>query len=108
MDESSDGTVPEKISELDNIFEGLLIDAKDLIEDLLSGVSMHFVLGACSIVFAVQTLWYTRHYVAMGDWVPLILSGIMMASGAIIIIRGLQLRKKYSRLSEAYNKLSGY
>lgn len=90
----------DEIGELNKIFEELLFDARELVSDMLSGIHLTFVMGAVSIVLGIQTTWYNRHYIAAGDWVPLVLAGVIVASGALIILRGLALRSKYSRLYE--------
>ena len=88
----------DEIIELNQILEDLLVDARELVGDLLSGISMTFVMGVVGVVLGVQTLWYNRHYIISGDYIPLFLAIFIMASGALIIVRGLTLRSKYSKL----------
>ncbi len=88
----------DQIIELNQILEELLVDARELVGDLLSGISMTFVMGVVGVILGVQTLWYNRHYITSGDYIPLLLAIAIMASGALIILRGLTLRSKYSKL----------
>jgi hypothetical protein len=102
---SFNGVLDEKMGQLNNILLDLIQDAFDLTEDLIGGIHLNFTMGAISIVFAIQTLWYNRAYISRGDPVPLILALIMIISGLLIINRGLILRSKYSRLYQARNRL---
>ncbi len=105
-DENQDNKlINEKMDELNRIFLDLIKDANDLTQDLISGIHLNFVMGAISIVFAFQSLWYNRVYIVNGDYVPLILSSIMILSGLIIINRGFILRTKYTRLYQARDRL---
>ena len=104
--EEGDGN-EARVGELNNIFEELLVDAKDLVGDLLSGISLTFVMGAVSVILGIQTTWYNRHYIMGGDYIPLFLAGVIVVSGTLIILRGLNLRRKYSKLYEFQRKMSG-
>ncbi|MFB0558269.1 MAG: hypothetical protein ACETVY_04045 [Candidatus Bathyarchaeia archaeon] len=95
-----------RIIELNKIFEELLVDARELVGDLLSGISLTFVMGAVSIILGIQTTWYNRHYIMGGDYIPLFLAGVIVVSGTLIILRGLILRRKYSKLYEFKRKTS--
>ena len=95
-----------EISELNSIFEELLSDARDLAKDLTSGITQTLVAGALSIVFGVQTAYYNRSYIVQGDFVPVLLAGATIVAGAIIVLRGVLLRKKYARVSRTYRELS--
>ena len=95
----------EKMDELNRIFIDLIKDANDLTQDLINGIHLNFVMGAISIVFAVQSLWYNRGYIINRDYVPLVLSLIMIVSGLMIISRGFILRNKYARLYQARDRL---
>lgn len=96
-----------RVGELNDIFEELLVDARELVGDLLSGISLTFVMGAVSVILGIQTTWYNRHYIMGGDYIPLFLAGVIVVSGTLIILRGLNLRRKYSRLYEFQRKMSG-
>ena len=96
-----------RVGELNDIFEELLVDARELVGDLLSGISLTFVMGAVSVILGIQTTWYNRHYIMAGDYIPLFLAGVIVVSGTLIILRGLNLRRKYSRLYEFQRKMSG-
>lgn len=100
-----DRVLDEKMDEMNRIFLDLIKDAGDLTQDLINGIHMNFVMGAVSIVFAIQSLWYNRVYIISRDYVPLILASIMIVSGLIIIGRGFILRSKYARLYQARNRL---
>ena len=88
----------DEIIELNQILEDLLVDARELVGDLLSGISLTIGMGAVGVILGVQTLWYNRHYIISGDYIPLFLTSVIMASGALIMLRGLALRSKYSKL----------
>jgi hypothetical protein len=93
------------MDQLNRILLDLIQDANTLTEDLINGIHLNFVMGAVSIIFAIQSLWYNRNYIIKGDYVPPILALIMIVSGLLIILRGLMLRNKYARLYQAKNQL---
>lgn len=95
----------EKISELNNIFEDLISDARGLAEDLIGGIKLTFIVGILSIVFGIQTSWANKNYILQGDLIPLLLAAAIVISGTIIIFRGFVLRKKYARLIQTHKKI---
>ena len=90
----------ERISELNNIFEELLGDARDFAKDLTSSISLYFLAGILSILFGLQTGWYNRVYIASGDYIPLLLAVAQTFAGVLLIVRGFGLRSKYERVFE--------
>jgi hypothetical protein len=99
-DENKDEDRRSEIGELNKIVEELLMDARELVGDLLSGIHTTLIMGTVSIILGIQTTWYNRHYITAGDYIPLILAGIIIGSGVIIVFRGLALKSKYSKLYE--------
>jgi hypothetical protein len=99
-DENKDEDRRNEIGELNKIVEELLLDARELVGDLLSGIHTTLIMGTVSIILGIQTTWYNRHYITAGDYIPLILAGIIIGSGVIIVFRGLALKSKYSKLYE--------
>ena len=95
----------ERINELNNIFEELITDGRELAKDLISGITQTFVAGVIAVIFGVQTAYYNRHYIVQGDLIPLLLAAATIFVGLIIVLRGFILRKKYARLSETYREL---
>lgn len=104
-DRNEKGEHGEKISELNNIFEELLSDGRELARDLMAGITTTFVAGVLSIIFGIQTAYYNRNYILQGDFVPLLIAAAIIVVGIIIILQGLILKKKYSRISKAYKEL---
>jgi hypothetical protein len=99
-EENKDEDRRSEIGELNKIVEELLMDARELVGDLLSGIHTTLIMGTVSIILGIQTTWYNRHYITAGDYIPLILAGIIIGSGVIIVFRGLALKNKYSKLYE--------
>ncbi len=95
----------EKIVELNNILEELMDDATEFAKDLTASIYLYFVAGLLSILFGLQTGWYNRYYIEHGDIVPLLLSGAQMFVGILIVLRGFQLKNKYSRIFELKREL---
>lgn len=95
----------EKITKLNSIFQEILVDAKELVGDLLSGIYMTFIMGAFCILVGILNIWSNRHYILGGDYLYLLLAIGTAASGVIIILRGFTLRRKYSRLYMLWKKL---
>jgi len=106
--ENKQETYDEKISELNNIFEELLGDAREFAKDLTAGIYLYFIGGLMSIFFGLQTTWYNRYYIMSGDIVPLLLAGAVLFSGAVIILKGFQVKKKYARIFELQKELKNF
>jgi hypothetical protein len=98
----------EKISELDNIFEELLGDAREFAKDLTAGIYLYFITGLLSVFFGLQTGWYNRYYIMRGDIIPLLLAGAIILSGIFIVLRGFGLKKKYARIFELQKELKNF
>lgn len=104
--ESSDNNeLDGRISELNIIFEELILDAKGFSEDFVSGIYVYFILAAMSILSGIQTIWSNRFFIIKGDYLPLALATIVIFSGFIILFRGFILKQKYTRFFEARKKL---
>ncbi len=101
-------TYDEKISELNNIFEELLGDAREFAKDLTAGIYLYFIVGLLSIFFSLQTAWYNRYYIMSGDVVPPLLAGAILFSGVVIILKGFQVKKKYARIFELQKELKNF
>ncbi|MFC1487450.1 hypothetical protein ACFLRN_07190 [Thermoproteota archaeon] len=94
-----------KITELNIILEELKKDAKDFSGDMIASVYLYFVAGAMSVLFGLQTGWYNRVDMLSGDIIPLSLMIIQIIAGTALVIRGVLLRKKYSRIFRLRKKL---
>ncbi|KON33892.1 MAG: hypothetical protein AC479_02945 [miscellaneous Crenarchaeota group-6 archaeon AD8-1] len=94
----------EEINELNVIITELLSDAGKLAGDLISGIYMYFFMGIMSILFGILTAWSNRYYILNGDYVGTLLAGMVAVSGFFIIIKGVQLREKYSKIFKLHKK----
>ena len=88
----------QRVSELNGIFDDLINDAKDFASDMTSSVYLYFFAGILTVLFGVQTGWYNRIYILNLDLIPLVLMGAQIVIGCILIIRGFNLKSKYSRI----------
>ena len=104
-DNKNNTELDEEIDYLNRIFNDLIIDATELSQDLINGIHLNFVIGAISIIFAAQSLWYNQDYISNGDFIPLLLAIIMILFGILIIKRGFTLQSKYSSIFRAREEL---
>lgn len=95
----------EEINELNIIIKELLSDAGKLAGDLISGIYMYFFMGIMSILFGILTGWSNRYYIMNGDYVAAFLAAAVAFSGLIIVMKGVQLREKYSKIFKLHKKL---
>ena len=95
----------KRVNELDRIFNDLISDAKDFANDMVSSVYLYFFAGTLTILFGVQTGWYNRTYILDMDLIPLVLMSSQIVIGFILIIRGLNLKSKYSRIFDLKKRL---
>jgi len=95
----------QRVNELDNIFRELIDDAKDFAKDMTAGVYLYYFSGILSVLFGLQTGWYNRTYILSWDLIPLFLTSAQILVGAILIFRGISLKKKYSRIFDLKKKL---
>ncbi|MCW4033737.1 MAG: hypothetical protein NWF03_00060 [Candidatus Bathyarchaeota archaeon] len=95
----------EKISVLNSIFENLITDASDLVKDLYWSVKTYIFFGLITILFGVQEIVYNIDVIQERFYIPLIIGGILMFSGAVQILNYVRLRSKYSRLFKVQSEL---
>jgi hypothetical protein len=95
----------EKISVLNTIFENLITDASDLVKDLYWSVKTYIFFGLITILFGVQEIVYNIDLLQERFYIPLIIGGILMFSGAVQILNYVRLRSKYSRLFNVQSEL---
>jgi hypothetical protein len=99
------GNNNQRVNELNNIFNELIDDAKDFAKDMISGVYLYYFSGILSALFGLQTGWYNRTYILRWDLIPLFLMSAQILIGAILIARGISLKRKYARIFDLKNKL---
>jgi hypothetical protein len=103
--EQADENSVGKISVLNEIFEDVISDASELIEDLYWGVKTYLFFGLIMVLFGVQTLVYNIESIQEQLYIPLFVAGTMLFAGGAQILNYFRLRKKYSRLFRAQNEL---
>jgi hypothetical protein len=95
----------EKVAVLNNIFEDLVTDASDLVKDLYWGVKTYMFFGLITILFGVQEIVYNIELLQERLYIPLLIGGVLLFSGAVQILNYFRLRKKYSRLFKVQSEL---
>jgi uncharacterized membrane protein HdeD (DUF308 family) len=103
--EQADGNSVGRISVLNEIFEDVISDASELIEDLSWGVKTYLFFGLIMVLFGVQTLVYNIESIQEQLYIPLFVAGTLLFAGSVQILNYFRLRKKYSRLFRAQNEL---
>lgn len=93
--------IDDKIITMNQIFDEVITDTQDFIQDLRSGIIMYFLMGLQCILMGILNLWSNRQDIASGDTLMLILSVLLVSTGPVIIYSGSMLRKKYEKLLEA-------
>jgi hypothetical protein len=105
-DEKADGQDDtKKIVTMNDIFEGLISDASELIEDLYWGVKTYLFFGLIMILFGVSELVYNANAIQERLFIPLFISGALLFSGAAQILNYFRLRSKYARLFKVKDQL---
>ena len=104
-EESNEENHTERVPVLNKIFEGLVLDASELIRDLYWGVKNYLFFGLISIAFGIQGLIYNIDSFGERLYIPIFVSGCMFFSGIAQIVNYFRLRKKYSRLFQAQEEL---
>ncbi len=94
-----------RVSVLNEIFEGLISDASELVRDLYWGVKTYLFFGLISILFGVQTLAYNMESIQERLYIPLFVAGAMLFAGSVQVLNYFRLRKKYSRLFKIQSEL---
>ena len=88
----------DKVPVLNNIFESLVSDASDLIQDLYWGVKTYLIFGLMSTLFGLQELFSNMDALSERFYIPAFIAGALIFCGLVQIINFFKLRKKYSRL----------
>jgi hypothetical protein len=95
----------EKIAVLNMIFEDLVTDASELVKDLYWSVKTYMFFGLITILFGVQEIVYNIELMQERLYIPLLIGGVLLFSGAVQILNYFRLRKKYSRLFKVQSEL---
>ena len=88
----------EKVPVLNKIFEDLISDASDLIQDLYWGVKTYLIFGLMSILFGIHEFASNIDMFGERLYIPLFISGCLIFCGLVQIVNFFRLRKKYSKL----------
>ena len=96
--------VDEKLVKWNDIFKNLIVDAKELTQDLLQGIN--YVLGSGILLLAMGFLvvYFVLRNMQMGSDFALI--GLMVSSPAVFL--GFWNIKKYFDLKRKYSRLYLY
>jgi hypothetical protein len=95
----------DKVPVLNQIFEGLITDASDLIRDLYWGVKTYLIFGLISILFGIEGFIYNIDLFGERLYIPVFVSGCLIFCGLAQIWNFFRLRKKYARLFKAQAEL---
>lgn len=95
----------EKIAAMNDIFEGLIADASELIEDLYWGVKIYLFYGLIMILFGVSEIVYNANVIQERFYIPLFIAGALLFAGVAQILNYFRLRSKYARLFKIKNEL---
>ncbi len=95
----------EKIVAMNDIFEGLIADASELIEDLYWGVKTYLFYGLIMILFGVSEIAYNANVIQERFYIPLFIAGALLFAGVAQILNYFRLRSKYARLFEIKDEL---
>ena len=95
----------EKVAVLNTIFEDLITDASDLVKDLYWSVKTYMFFGLITILFGVQEIVYNIELLQERLYIPLLIGGVLLFSGAVQILNYFRLRSKYSRLFKVQSEL---
>jgi len=95
----------EKISVMNEIFEGLISDASELVEDLYWGVKTYLFYGLIMILFGISAIAYNANALQERLYIPLFISGMLLFAGFAQIFNYFRLRSKYSKLFKLKNEL---
>jgi len=104
-EKTKDGDAAEKISVMNEIFEGLISDASELVEDLYWGVKTYLFYGLIMILFGVSEIAYNATVLQERFYIPLFISGVLLFAGAAQILNYFRLRSEYSKLFKLKNEL---
>jgi len=103
--------VDERLARWNEIFDELLIDAGNLSRDLLSGINYVGASGVLVIALGFVVLYYNLRTASLEDplfWIMLALtSGSNFVLGVFNINKYLQLKRKYSKLSDMQLTMKG-
>ena len=103
--------VDERLARWNEIFDELLIDAGNLSRDLLSGINYVGASGVLVIALGFVVLYYNLRTASPEDplfWVMLALTaGSNFVLGVYNIMKFLQLKRKYSKLSDMQIRMKG-
>ena len=102
----SNEEIDTEIITITQIMEEVATDTWELIQDLRSGIIMYYIVGIQCVLMGFLNIWTTRHYIADGDSLSLLLAASLILTGPYIAYQGFNLQKKYTRLFEAGQQLS--
>lgn len=93
-----------KIEKLNEIFEELISNARELTADLTESIRMHFLYGVLAILFGVNNVYWAIKYDF--NFIPILLYVIMIFAGLIFIVKYFMLKSKYTRLFTILKELN--
>ena len=95
----------DKISALNMIFEKLISDASELVNDLYWGVKTYLFFGLISLLFGVQTIIRDMDSLQAQLYIPLLAGGALIFCGSVQILTYFRLTRKYSELFKIQDEL---
>lgn len=103
-EETSDKPI-EKVELFNSIFEDIVVDTSELIEDLYNGVRTYLIFGILMILFGISELAYNMEQMQERYYIPAFVAACILFCGFGQIIQYNRLRKKYSKLFEIESEL---
>lgn len=103
--EQTNANIAAKIGALNEIFEDVISDASELIDDLYWGVKTYLFFGMIAILFGVSEIAYNAEIVQERYYIPLFIAGALFFAGATQIYNYFRLRKKYLKLFKIKSEL---
>jgi uncharacterized membrane protein HdeD (DUF308 family) len=104
-EKSGDEDSAKKIVAMNDIFEGLIEDASELIEDLYWGVKTYLFYGIIMILFGISEIAYNANVIQERLYIPLFIAGALLFAGVAQILNYFRLRSKYARLFKIKSEL---
>jgi hypothetical protein len=103
--EQTNANTVAKIGALNEIFEDVISDASELIDDLYWGVKTYLIFGIIAILFGISEIAYNAEIVQERYYIPLFIAGALFFAGATQIYNYFRLRKKYLKLFKIKSEL---
>lgn len=86
IEETSDKPI-EKVELFNSIFEDIVVDTSELIEDLYKGVRTYLIFGILMILFGISELAYNMEQMQERYYIPAFVAACILFCGLVQIIQ---------------------